>query len=71
MSGRPTSSSSSAGRRPASTGRAAGASCCRGCSGGLVEGFGRLKALSHPLDRMNPGRSPPYGLDENLRLGGR
>ncbi|AQS67056.1 FAD-binding and (Fe-S)-binding domain-containing protein [Streptomyces pactum] len=38
---------------------------------GLVEAFGRLKAVFDPLDRMNPGKVvAPYGLDENLRLGG-
>ncbi|MDA4889805.1 FAD-binding and (Fe-S)-binding domain-containing protein [Streptomyces sp. MS2A] len=37
----------------------------------LVEAFGRLKAVFDPLDRMNPGKVvAPYGLDENLRLGG-
>ncbi|KDN74116.1 hypothetical protein DF19_42805, partial [Streptomyces olindensis] len=37
----------------------------------LVAAFGRLKALFDPLNRMNPGKVvAPYGLDENLRLGG-
>ncbi|MFH9734175.1 FAD-binding and (Fe-S)-binding domain-containing protein [Streptomyces sp. NPDC017260] len=37
----------------------------------LVEAFARLKAVFDPLDRMNPGKVvAPYGLDENLRLGG-
>ncbi|MFE0810742.1 FAD-binding and (Fe-S)-binding domain-containing protein [Streptomyces sp. NPDC058794] len=37
----------------------------------LVEAFGRLKAVFDPMDRMNPGKVvAPYGLDENLRLGG-
>jgi FAD/FMN-containing dehydrogenase/Fe-S oxidoreductase len=37
----------------------------------LVTAFGQLKALFDPLDRMNPGKIvAPYGLDENLRLGG-
>ncbi|MDH6548134.1 FAD/FMN-containing dehydrogenase/Fe-S oxidoreductase [Streptomyces sp. SAI-208] len=37
----------------------------------LVTAFGRLKAVFDPLDRMNPGKVvAPYGLDENLRLGG-
>ncbi|MFD5652763.1 FAD-binding and (Fe-S)-binding domain-containing protein [Streptomyces sp. NPDC127039] len=37
----------------------------------LVEAFGRLKAVFDPLDRMNPGKVvAPYGLDDNLRLGG-
>ncbi|MGP4007757.1 FAD-binding and (Fe-S)-binding domain-containing protein [Streptomyces sp. 4N124] len=37
----------------------------------LVEAFGRLKAVFDPRDRMNPGKVvAPYGLDENLRLGG-
>ncbi|WLW51647.1 FAD-binding and (Fe-S)-binding domain-containing protein [Streptomyces sp. YU58] len=37
----------------------------------LVEAFGRLKAVFDPLNRMNPGKVvAPYGLDENLRLGG-
>ncbi|MGC9437374.1 hypothetical protein [Streptomyces sp. WG5] len=36
-----------------------------------MEAFGRLKAVFDPLDRMNPGKVvAPYGLDENLRLGG-
>ncbi|GAB2999370.1 FAD-binding and (Fe-S)-binding domain-containing protein [Streptomyces pseudoechinosporeus] len=37
---------------------------------GLVEAFGRLKAVFDPDDRMNPGKVvAPYRLDENLRLG--
>jgi FAD/FMN-containing dehydrogenase/Fe-S oxidoreductase len=37
---------------------------------GLVEAFGRLKAIFDPADRMNPGKVvAPYRLDENLRLG--
>ncbi|MEU0104702.1 FAD-binding and (Fe-S)-binding domain-containing protein [Streptomyces sp. NPDC006251] len=37
----------------------------------LVTAFGRLKAVFDPLNRMNPGKVvAPYGLDENLRLGG-
>ncbi|WP_328563209.1 FAD-binding and (Fe-S)-binding domain-containing protein [Streptomyces coelicoflavus] len=37
----------------------------------LVEAFGRLKAVFDPQNRMNPGKVvAPYGLDENLRLGG-
>ncbi|WP_399890380.1 FAD-binding and (Fe-S)-binding domain-containing protein [Streptomyces sp. BBFR51] len=37
----------------------------------LVEAFGRLKTVFDPLDRMNPGKVvAPYGLDDNLRLGG-
>ncbi|MFD7957318.1 FAD-binding and (Fe-S)-binding domain-containing protein [Streptomyces ardesiacus] len=37
----------------------------------LVEAFGRLKAVFDPDNRMNPGKVvAPYGLDENLRLGG-
>ncbi|GAA2283016.1 FAD-binding and (Fe-S)-binding domain-containing protein [Streptomyces atrovirens] len=37
----------------------------------VVEAFGRLKAVFDPLNRMNPGKVvAPYGLDENLRLGG-
>ncbi|MEU5362393.1 FAD-binding and (Fe-S)-binding domain-containing protein [Streptomyces sp. NPDC005925] len=37
----------------------------------LAEAFGRLKAVFDPLNRMNPGKVvAPYGLDENLRLGG-
>ncbi|WP_107482053.1 FAD-binding and (Fe-S)-binding domain-containing protein, partial [Streptomyces sp. JHA26] len=38
---------------------------------GLVEAFGRLKAVFDPLDRMNPGKVvAPRRLDEDLRLGG-
>ncbi|MFC8391947.1 FAD-binding and (Fe-S)-binding domain-containing protein [Streptomyces sp. NPDC057238] len=37
----------------------------------VVEAFGRLKAVFDPSNRMNPGKVvAPYGLDENLRLGG-
>ncbi|MFC9915867.1 FAD-binding and (Fe-S)-binding domain-containing protein [Streptomyces sp. NPDC127197] len=36
----------------------------------LVEGFGRLKAVFDPQNRMNPGKVvAPYKLDEHLRLG--
>jgi FAD/FMN-containing dehydrogenase/Fe-S oxidoreductase len=36
----------------------------------LVRGFGELKALFDPGNRMNPGKVvAPYGVDENLRLG--
>ncbi|WP_405469812.1 FAD-binding and (Fe-S)-binding domain-containing protein [Streptomyces canus] len=38
---------------------------------GLVTAFEQVKAVFDPLDRMNPGKVvAPYGLDENLRLGG-
>ncbi|MGW0491393.1 FAD-binding and (Fe-S)-binding domain-containing protein [Streptomyces olivaceus] len=44
----------------------------------LVGAFARLKAVFDPLNRMNPGKviepygldEQPYGLDDNLRLGG-
>ncbi|MEU9323496.1 FAD-binding and (Fe-S)-binding domain-containing protein [Streptomyces canus] len=37
----------------------------------LVTAFEQVKAVFDPLDRMNPGKVvAPYGLDENLRLGG-
>ncbi|GAB3569023.1 FAD-binding and (Fe-S)-binding domain-containing protein [Amycolatopsis endophytica] len=37
----------------------------------IVTAFGRLKAIFDPGNRMNPGKVvAPYGLDENLRLGG-
>jgi FAD/FMN-containing dehydrogenase/Fe-S oxidoreductase len=37
----------------------------------VIRAFGRLKAIFDPDDRMNPGKIvAPYGLDDNLRLGG-
>ncbi len=37
----------------------------------MVEGFGRLKAIFDPQNRMNPGKVvAPRKLDQNLRLGG-
>ncbi|MGK3938690.1 FAD-binding and (Fe-S)-binding domain-containing protein [Streptomyces caeruleatus] len=37
----------------------------------LVTAFGQVKTVFDPLNRMNPGKVvAPYGLDENLRLGG-
>ncbi|MGW5361176.1 FAD-binding and (Fe-S)-binding domain-containing protein [Actinopolymorpha pittospori] len=37
----------------------------------VTRAFGELKAIFDPSDRMNPGKVvAPYGLDENLRLGG-